>query len=253
MRASRPDPVRQLRCDVDETARRRDRADDEHPVGPPRRNEYDLRELCLIRNGERTDVTIGRQYVLDLAAVKSTVSASTTRARRQLTTSASQALSVPGLALDHDRLVDLKAPTDGRQPAGSSAPAGSAPRIERRRPTAHSAVSRRSVGGGAPRVFGTANGYWRVNPKLDIYHYALIDLVSVVRRAAHEPTGGVNYKPTQRLRMTASYNRVDTETLNIQAGAYLDTQGTNQTVNNEAFVARLATNEARGTHLGGTR
>jgi hypothetical protein len=47
--------------------------------------------------------------------------------------------------------------------------------------------------------------------------------------------------------MAASYNRVDTETLNIQAGAYLDTTGTNQTVNNEAFVARLATNEARGS------
>ena len=28
------------------------------------------------------------------------------------------------------------------------------------------------------RVFVTANGYYRVNPKLDLYHFALIDLFS---------------------------------------------------------------------------
>ena len=91
-------------------------------------------------------------------------------------------------------------------------------------------------------MFGTANGYWRVNPKLDIYHFALIDLVSSYGAQLTNLTGGINYKPTQRLRMTASYNRVDTETLNIQAGAYLDTTGTNQT-GQQRDVRRAARDE----------
>jgi hypothetical protein len=96
-------------------------------------------------------------------------------------------------------------------------------------------------------VFATAAGYWRVNPTLDIYHFALIDLVSSYGAQLTNLTGGINYKPTQRLRMAASYNRVDTETLNIQAGAYLDQAATNNAVQNELFVARLATNQARGS------
>src|SRR5207249_8557552 len=73
-----------------------------------------------------------------------------------------------------------------------------------------------------PRVFATANGYWRPNPTIDIYHFALIDLVSSYNQQITNLSAGVNYTPTQRLRMTARYNRVDTDTLNIQASAFLD-------------------------------
>jgi hypothetical protein len=62
-------------------------------------------------------------------------------------------------------------------------------------------------------------------------------------------SAGANFKPNQRLRLTASVNRVDTETLNVQAGAFLDTLDTtmtgNKIVQNDAYIIRLATNAAR--------
>jgi hypothetical protein len=60
-------------------------------------------------------------------------------------------------------------------------------------------------------------------------------------------SGGLNYKPTQRLRMTASYNRVDTDTLNVQANAYLSQPQPGSTIQNEVFIKRLATNSLRGS------
>src|SRR6185369_16439870 len=85
----------------------------------------------------------------------------------------------------------------------------------------------------SPRIFGTSNGYWRYGTTVDIYHFALIDLLgnNDALGAGHAGltnlSGGINYKPTPRLRLTGSFNRVDTETLNIQAGAFLSQpQGT---------------------------
>jgi len=213
------------------------------------KNEYDLRELWLIRNGERTDVTIGRQYITDLAAVKIDGLRVDYASSPQLTYLGFAGLypfrGSRSLTTDY---VDLKNPTDGT-PAGQFIGTGGFGAAYRTS-TAYGAfggVAQVPLQAEQPRVFGTANGYWRVNPKLDIYHYALIDLVSSYGAQLTNLTGGINYKPTQRLRMNASYNRVDTETLNIQAGAYLDTPATNQAVQNETFIARLATNEARGS------
>ncbi|MEO6773575.1 MAG: hypothetical protein ABI467_11220 [Kofleriaceae bacterium] len=212
-------------------------------------NEYDLRELWLIRNGERTDVTIGRQFITDLAAVKIDGLRVDYASSSQLTYLGFAGLSpFRGSRSITTDYIDLKNPSDGT-PAGKFIGTGGFGAAYRT-PSAYGAfggVAQVPLEAEQPRVFGTANGYWRLNPKLDIYHYALIDLVSSYGAQLTNLTGGINYKPTQRLRMTASYNRVDTETLNIQAGAYLDTQGTNSTVNNETFVARLATNEARGS------
>src|SRR6185369_14953732 len=57
---------------------------------------------------------------------------------------------------------------------------------------------------------------------------------------------GLNYKPDQRLRGTLSFNRVDTETLNVQAQAFLlNPEPTINIVQNEAYIQRIATNEAR--------
>jgi hypothetical protein len=212
-------------------------------------NEYDLRELWLIRNGERTDVTIGRQYITDLAAVKIDGLRIDYASSPQLTYLGFAGMypfrGSRSLTTDY---IDLKNPTDGT-PAGKFIGTGGFGAAYRTT-TAYGAfggVTQVPLEAEQPRVFGTANGYWRVNPKVDIYHYALIDLVSSYGAQLTNLTGGINYKPTQRLRMTASYNRVDTETLNIQAGAYLDMPQTNSAVQNETFVSRLATNETRGS------
>jgi len=212
-------------------------------------NEYDLRELWLIRNGERTDVTIGRQYILDLAAVKIDGLRVDYASSPKLTYVGFAGLypfrGSRSITTDY---IDLKDPADGT-PAGQFIGTGGFGAAYRTQ-TAYGAfggVTQVPLDKEQPRVFGTANGYWRVNPTLDIYHFALIDLVSSYGAQLTNLTAGVNYKPTQRLRMAASYNRVDTETLNIQAGAYLDQAEGNPAVQNEVFIARLATNQGRAS------
>jgi hypothetical protein len=101
-----------------------------------------------------------------------------------------------------------------------------------------------------PRVFGTATGYWRPSPKLDIYHFAVIDIFgsNAVNAGITNLSAGVNFKPDQRLRLNASVNRVDTETLNVQAQAFLqDPEKNIDTIQNEAFLIRIAQNQARGS------
>jgi hypothetical protein len=58
---------------------------------------------------------------------------------------------------------------------------------------------------------------------------------------------GANYKPAQRLRVTASFNRVDTETLSVQANAFLQPEdgAAGGRVQNETFISRLSTNAAK--------
>jgi len=106
-------------------------------------------------------------------------------------------------------------------------------------------------GGEDPRVYGTATGYWRLGPELDFYHLAIVDVVGTgtVNAGLTNLSLGLNYKPDQRLRGTLSFNRVDTETLNVQAQAFLQNPdpNANAVIQNEAFIQRIATNEARAS------
>jgi hypothetical protein len=61
----------------------------------------------------------------------------------------------------------------------------------------------------------------------------------------------VNFKPNPRLRLTGSLNRVDTETLNVQAGAFLSQPQGTGVISDEVFVTRLSTTELRGSLSGG--
>lgn len=214
-------------------------------------NEYDLRELWLIRNGERTDLTFGRQFITDLAAIKIDGLRVDYASSPKLTYVAFAGLNPfrGSRSVDTD-YIDLKNPTD-QTPAGKFIGAGGFGAAYRT-PTAYGAfggvVQQALDGGGETRIFGTANGYWRVSPKLDIYHYAVLDAYATNGSAQiTNLTGGLNYKPTQRLRLNASFNRVDTESLAIQAGAYLDNSTNVAGVNNEIFLSRLTTNNARGS------
>jgi hypothetical protein len=84
---------------------------------------------------------------------------------------------------------------------------------------------------------------------LDLYHFALVDLVGSAGAQLTNLSAGANIKPNERLRLTASYNHVDTETLNVQANGYLSAADPNSTnfVNNELTLVRLATDEVRGS------
>jgi hypothetical protein len=217
------------------------------------KNEYDIRELWLVRNGERSDVFLGRQYIPDLGALKID--------GMRIDYAKSNKLTLIGFGglypLRGSRSIDtdyiaLKTP-------GSLDPAGKFVGAAGFGGAYRTVNAYGSIGGVAlvpisskeqARVYVTSSGYYRSGSKLDVYHFALIDLVGSAGAQLTNLSAGVNGKPTERLRLTASVNHVDTETLAIQAGAFLnpiDQQpGGLTVVQNETFVRRLATNEARG-------
>ena len=163
-------------------------------------NQYDLRELWPIRNGERTDVSIGRQFILDLAAVKiDGLRVDYAGPQQAARSSVSGACTVARLALGPTDYVDAQEGPRHVPAGGSSARPGSAARTGRSAATARSAGSRSSPSAAESAAhFRTANGYWREGPKLDLYHFAIIDLIgNVVRRAGHARLlGRREHKPT---------------------------------------------------------
>jgi hypothetical protein len=219
-------------------------------------NEYDLRELYVTHGGERTDVTIGRQYVLDLAAVK-----------------------IDGLRLDYassetwtylafaglypvrgSRSIDTDYPTGvdmAGAPTGRVMPVAAGAGAAYRTQQTYGALglvgilplARDRVTGGQeePRAFVTSNGYWRPSITLDLYHYAVVDFAGAAGAAVTNLSVGANWKPVPHLHLTGQVNSWDTETLTVQAQTKLNdpTQQLVGVVNNEIAVSRIASQSAR--------
>ncbi len=217
-------------------------------------NEYELRELWTVRNGERTDVIIGRQFITDLAAVKIDGVRVDYASSSKLTLLGFGGLyplrGSRSLTTDY---VDLKY-TDGSD-AGQLVGAGGFGGAYR------TSNAYGAVGGvlllplqkETARFFGTSNGYWRYGSTIDLYHFALVDLIGnndalgAGKAGLTNLSAGINYKPNPRLRLTGSFNRVDTETLNVQANAFLSQPQGTGVINDETFIARLSTTEVRGS------
>lgn len=215
-------------------------------------NEYDIRELWIVRNGVRSDVFLGRQYIPDLGGLKIDGVRVDYASSNKLTfigfgglypLRGSRSLSTDYIALKTPGALDPAGKYVGTAGFGG----------------AYRTVNAYGAIGGVTlvpltskeqaRVYVTSNGYYRAGSKLDFYHFALIDLVGSAGAQLTNLSAGVNGKPTDRLRLTASINHVDTETLAIQAGAFLNPidQGAPTVVQNETFIRRLATDEARGS------
>ncbi|MBP9206854.1 MAG: hypothetical protein KBG28_22975 [Kofleriaceae bacterium] len=210
------------------------------------RDEYDLRELWLVRGGKRSDIFIGRQFIPDLAAIKID--------GIRIDYASSRKFTLLGFAGTHpmktSRSVGFDYPV-GRDGAGT--------RIGRIIPVAfgggaayRTQAAYGAVGGVAivplkaeqPRVFATANGYWRQSPKLDLYHFAVLDLFGSAGFQITNLSVGAQFKAGQRLRANAALSRVDTETLNTTAQTYLRDPG-GAIVTNETEVLRIASDQAR--------
>ncbi|HTR55787.1 MAG TPA: hypothetical protein VMJ10_34155 [Kofleriaceae bacterium] len=219
-------------------------------------NEYELRELWLIRNGDRTDVIIGRQFIADLAAVKIDGIRIDYAQSKEFTL-----LGFGGLyPLRGSRSIttdytDLRDSND--KDIGQFVGAGGFGAAYRT-PAAYGSfggVVLAPFAGEEPRIFGTANGYWRFGSQLDLYHFAVVDLLGNNDALGAGNAGltdlsvGANWKPNPRLRGTLSLNRVDTETLNVQANAFLSQPAAmgGTAIQNEVYIARLATSELRGS------
>jgi hypothetical protein len=223
-------------------------------------NEYELRELWAIRSGARSDVFVGRQFIPDLGGLK------IDGLRVDYAKSAKMTLIFFGgltpvrgsrsIMTDYPKLQNEKGLSAGRF-VGAGGFGGAYRSVN-----AYGALGAVTevpfkVSKEKPRFYVTSNGYLRSGAKLDLYHYVLVDLYG---NAAANATGniqltnisgGLNFKPNPRLRLTAAFHRVDTETLAVHAGAFLqqpDTAGGAgpTIIQNEAYLQRIATNTARG-------
>jgi hypothetical protein len=228
-------------------------------------NEYDLRELWLIRNGERSDVTIGRQFITDLGAIKIDGVRVDYASSDKFTLLGFAGLyplrGSRSITTDYPELYYPSSGAPGQLAAEGRFVGAGGFGAAYRTSDAYGAVGGVALvplGGETPRIFGTANGYWRLSPKLDIYHFAIIDLIGNNDALGAGSAGltnlsaGVNYKPSDAIRLTASYNRVDTDTLDVQAYAFLHNvdstanTGAVSIYDNLAYLRRLAADEVRG-------
>jgi hypothetical protein len=220
------------------------------------KNELEIKELWLLRNGARSDLFFGRQFIPDLGGVK------IDGLRVDYASSAKFTLlgfgglypirSSRSITSDYTRLKSNPDAQGNRSSAGRFTGAAGFGAAYRTLDAYGSfgGVALVPLSSESPRVFGTSTGYWRYGTKLDFYHLAVVDLVgsNAVNTGLTNLSLGVNYKPDQRLRATFSFNRIDTETLNVQAQAFLlnPDPGIN-VVQNEAYLQRIATNQARAS------
>jgi hypothetical protein len=242
-------------------------SDDENHVqsGFNGENELEVREAWIVRAGKRTDLFFGRQFVPDLGAIKIDGLRFDYASSEKLTFVGFGGLyPVRGsrsLTTDYPKLRTTDGEATGNlASAGKIVTAGGFG-------AAYRTIDMHGAFGGValvplsserPRIYATSNGYYRTGTTLDFYHYAILDLFGANADpiALTNLSAGINYKPGQRLRLTASFNRVDTETLNVQAGAFLDNpvDANNPAlggdrVQNETFLQlkRISTNSARGS------
>lgn len=101
------------------------------------------------------------------------------------------------------------------------------------------------------RIFVTSNGYWQQSDKTDIYHFIVFDVAGNRDAAITNISVGASHRPTTATRLFARINRVDTETLNVNAQQRLDPLDpmASASVQNNWYVARVAQESGE---LGGT-
>lgn len=223
-------------------------------------DELELRELYFRRDGAEYDVTFGRQFVLELAATKID--------GLQIQREASKEWRYLGFA----GLYPSRISRDIREdyPVGDNDPAidvveekrlmpisgglGAAYRFER----AYGAFGAVAIFPLAndyqtgtlekPRVFATANGYWRQSSTVDIYHYAVVDAAGAAGAGLTNLTLGLNWQPVPAMRTYAQVSRIDTETLNVTAQTKLEDPDPDRpvtAVQNNIEVERIAQDQAR--------
>lgn len=215
--------------------------------------EYDVRELWARRRGKKTDLYIGRQFVLEIGAFKIDGVRVEHRASRKWTylgfAGAYPQRSSRSVTDDYVEVADGMATKRIIPVIGA---VGAAYRFD---------DLYGSVGGGAilprgndetglaerTRIFASSQGYWRSSPKLDLYHYAVFDVEGSAGTGFSLLTVGADYHPRHTFRLTAQVMRMNTETLTVTALDRLETPDGNggNLVQNGIEVTRIASDAAR--------
>lgn len=213
-------------------------------------NEYEVREAWIVRSGKRSDLFFGRQFIADLGALRiDGLRVDYAQSEKLTLISFGGLYPVRGsrsVTTDYVPLRDADGASAGRF-VGSGGFGAAYRTLDMH--GALGAVAIVPFSGESPRVYATSNGYYRTGAKLDLYHMAIFDAFGSAAPALTNLSAGANYKPSQRLRVTASFNRVDTETLNVHAFAFLRPEelagGAGSRVQNETFLTRLSTNAGK--------
>src|SRR5262249_24993239 len=146
-------------------------------------NELEIKELWLVRNGDRSDVFVGRQFIPDLAGVKIDGLRVDYASSSKLTLLGFGGLDpIPRFASSPDDYTPLQsnaAPDGTRSPAGRFTAAGGFGAAYRTLEAygAFGGVVLAPLSSESPRVFGTSTGYWRYGTQLDFYHLVVVDAV----------------------------------------------------------------------------
>jgi hypothetical protein len=226
-------------------------------------NEIDLREVYVRRTGTAVDVSVGRQYSLELAATKFDGLKVESKGKRW------KLIAFGGLypsRISRDIREDyVQADFDPDQPGYQdggkpilpiTGGVGTGYRSQNTHgafgvvgilPLADDLVAGKTE---EPRVFATANGYLRAGAKVDFYHYMVVDAAGSNGAGLTNLTVGVNLQPTPRLRAYANVSRIDTDTLNVVAQtALLDPDPNGMAaagqLQNNIEVQRIAQDSAR--------
>jgi len=213
-------------------------------------NEYEVREAWIVRSGKRSDLFFGRQFIPDLGALRiDGLRVDYARSEKLTLITFGGLYPIRGsrsVTTDYTPLRDDDGDKVGRF-VGAGGFGGAYRTLN-----AHGALGAvviAPLSSETPRVYATSNGYYRSGAKVDLYHTAIFDALGKAAPALTNLSAGANYKPSQRLRLTGSFNRVDTETLNVQANAFLQpgdtTGGAQAKIQNETFITRLSTNAAK--------
>lgn len=228
-------------------------------------NELDLRELYGKRDGKSVDISVGRQFSLELAATKFDgikVEAGSTQRWRYIIFGGLYPSRVSRDLRDDYAYGDGDPATPGHQEGGAlvlpvTGGTGMAYRFQGGYgsfgvvgilPLADDAVTNEAE---KPRVFGTASGYWRASQNVDLYHYLVADATGASGAGLTNLTLGVNLQPTTSFRIFGNVTRVDTDTLNVVAQERLQDPDAmaegipNTTVQNNLEVQRIAQEAVR--------
>ncbi len=233
--------------------------------------ELEVRELYAKRRGQKTDWFVGRQFVLDIAATKIDGLRFVHRKSADWNYIGFAGLyPVRGsrsVLDDYPRGAPDPNAADPMAPGARIMPVAAGGGAAYRTDSAHGAIGagvifplseERSqdplVQGQLekPRVFVTSNGYWRRSPKLDVYHYIVVDVESAREGVGFNNVSiGANWHPSWNFRVSAAVSHVDTETLNVTAQTRLeepDPTGAADApgrIQNNIEVLRIASQSAR--------
>ena len=208
-------------------------------------NEYDVKELYLVRGGRRAD--IGRQIVADIAATRiDGIRIDYAKSRRWTLLGFAGLYPRRGsrsLATDYPVALDLTGTPTGGRVLPIAAGAGAAYRTMK---------SYGALGGGAiavkgerPRDFLSGTGYWRQGPRLDVWHYLVVDLYGSGGFALTNASAGVQWKPAPTLRLNLSAHRIDTEALSLQIRDQLENVDAGGNVVNNLKAQRIESDSLR--------